>query len=1704
MTVYPLAIDSDETIVRIDDNLSELGTEAINQLRSAVFAIEEELGIQPSGSLSSVANRLDVSINPNGTIKASALTSVGLATLPIDDAQVGSGAGIQESKLALDYSTADLNAQLTSNTATLNSLAAFATTTDTNLLLHISGAVLLSDGSTAGRHVASHIDINDNPLDARDPTFVWNGLVDKDGNVRSATTVAEALLQINDEFVAHQLDQAGGAHFATGISVDTTNFFTLPKSADTVQKSLDAIDDAATIVIQQHQANHHSNGVPRESRTNVIGNVDGYSYNVVPQTPASAFLVKSPSTNPVDNNTTGDDIISFAPTDNSSFLFDEQFSKVKIGDVIRVNYGNGVEGVFNVESKRHLQGSEWVVRINGTNLANADGYSAFARIDRRPFENNKFGVMAAAAANNDIDPSIPPSLILGNPRAANALGLGFDPTQLDSSHYNLYLAMYPTGNPADAVVELPVIDVTGDAGISAGSYTIDTVVQTVNDAFRAGGFNYRFIAYSQDGEFGVMMSDTVSDVSFSIISGTVSAGSLTEGVYTNNVIGDATDGKDPLGLGVTKSGAASPNYTGSFDSALSATSFPTVIFPPLEKRNYTANGISRDDFAPTYATTTGGYWDGYISDRTAVGTTTVEITYQVEGNLARAELKPGKTILVQPEVDRADALFNEVDYGRFIIKSVVFQECCATDPAVTFITVINGLHASGAPTGSTGIPDLPVRLYFGEDSVSFNTSNVIDAVNGNDYSRYHEAYVNEEGETFSHERARMPIQTETVSLLNTDGTFKIREVSPKLKGYLDDASTDLNRFVRFVVLSYDSTSGEFDGYLGRRTGVDNVTDFGRIVTARKNVPARFYDASDVDFIEIEYVESDQYPGSSIISTDAARYVDIEIFDTLATNQENFLLAGCTVVNNRVECITDLREFGNVSEIDFTDSAIKFIEAGERHLHDNGVVAGFTYKGEDASNPGTLSFNGGIALVNGHFSTLGAQLISIPEIVQDTGAGETTTLNWGICVNDQDLLEAIPVTPTKQHFFARRLSDTDNYYIPSVTFDELTNNRKDLTLLYIANVTIASVTVNSVTDARANILNSTRNIPMTISDDVENSLFTSFEQVVTWASNSDKRVTVHVNGDITVDEEVDLTAITNLTVKGDGGRIIVNSENGFLINSGVRFEGVEFIYNNTLTGFDANDNAHLSLGIACINMNIASNNIVIDDCVFDQETAGERAPYVALYNEGPNFETIDNIKITNNHFKESDNGLNCAVGFLHTQNTTSLGARLSDINIDNNKIDGGGSIVIASTDTGVKFLPFGVSISGNYIDGGVIGYSLESQTSAATAPSPDTGITIADNYCYAIMHGGQDGKFLNGSGGITGSEKILNNTCNAIVVFVSGGTLEHCLISGNTVFADEFSADYGLDVTSYAGIFTFGGSSGVIITNNYIHKQVFLAAATERFDYGILAVNGGTVTDNVLDESFSITGITCTGTVVVTGNKISRDAIDITSFIDVQGSQGICRDNVLNSRFIDVAATDTGVIESSGDDMVITSNINQTVNINVKADLYGHMGPPSIATTLNDRGIYHYHEPGAIWPTFADRINLIGASNINAFVTFDGANELTQATWTIPFQTVVPVGAKIIGISATALVNNFNDWDRADVRLVVLGESLGTAVLINQDVQSFVSSAVNSLSMDITNDGGWSEFRVRGNESLMLKCVVENNSGTPSSVTFEDFLVTYTF
>lgn len=1580
MTVYPQAIDDDRSILRIDDNLSELGTAAINQLRSAVFAIEKELGTTPSGSRSSLDSRISVSLNEDGTLKTEAIIAAGLIALPIVDSYIANNAGIKEFKLDLDVGTLDLQAQIDAIDIVANNTASLAAETNADLLSHIAGAALLADGLTRGRHYDNQIDLS----------FT---LYDYEGSALSAIQVEEALYQINQSLVNHQTS-VYNAHPATSITVFAKDWNELPSDAENLQEVLDFIDNQETLSTGIDRATMQSNGIPRNARVQRI-DLDGYNYEIVPETKCRAFLAELSQTGPRDSISNGDDVIIFHPEDNSDFSFDAQFTQVQVGDILRINYGNGISGQFRVSSIRLTPGTEWAVRIDGWNLANCDGTTdgyAYARIDRRRHDIYTQGVLAVAAAHADTVPDGSCStaldgIIIGSPRGASATGIGFDPGALNEKHYKLWLRLYPSGNP-DEFNDLYPIDVTGNEGTTPGAYTLDTIVEATNRAFRASGYNYRFIAFQHKGEFGVMLADPWMNAAFTIIAGKTASTIVEEGVYTNNVVGDATDGYDALGFGARKAVVASP-VTSGYTDKYEAVNMPTIIHSPTKGRDYLTNG-ARQDFLRTKTGTQGdGYWNAtVISSFNDVPNNTITTTYRINKLLMAEELAPGKTIVVQP-VNVAETSI--VGYGRFIVGDVLYNEL----GSYTDVTVINSVHAGGSPMGGVLGDNTTVIIYFTEDSVNFNTHNLVEQ---GIFHRYHEIFVDQYGKTNAIERARVVKQSADTSKINTDkDNWQIRNVSSKLKGYrLDD---NFRNWIRFYIVNYNATTGEYDGYIGSPPDIGagwetnpGIVRNGPLTRATKNNIVRFYDETYVNFIDIEYRELGIDPGSVIAAP--PQYIDIEIFQSMVNDDEVMRIAGVSHNETIVGSITDLREFGTVSEENFTDSAIKFIESGERFLHTNGVIRGFEYTGTGV-NEAVLQLSGGLGLINGSFVAISEMDVVIPEMI-----GSSDTYNVFVCATKNGTLRTIPENTGAQFF-----QSITGEFVESYTFQEIIDSRKELLLLYVVNVTIypgtliepetGNLTLNSVSDARKYVLNETANITLSISDKPETSSFTTFDQIITWAKETTaETLYIKVRGDVEINSTIDLTSITSKIVfEGDGGVITVNTPTGFLVKSGVQFRNLKIVYNSILTSYDSSNLCHLSSTQSCIRFAAGASNCRIERCDFSQ-TIGERYPYIALYssiNPGTSG-IIENIYIEENVFHDStSSSYNCAVGFYQSgiSGSSHVVTTLRNIKVNKNVIEGYQSILM--TCQAQTFKTENVEICGNNGSGYsnsdtrgsrfMIGVSARRTDVSVGGPSTeeyDKSIRICDNNCSAIYPAGANGKYLDTLIS-SASFMISGNECYSITAYgySAGGVL---YIQDNVVnYPDLITnvlSNVGLDTTTTIQIL---GSGNFQINRN----QVYVASD----GIGIKVPAGlGNICNNRLHKA---------------------PTAGITAFIDAEGSNIYANifDNFLNSTSSAPWVGGTTYVLKHSDNCVVDRNINDVITKDIDA-VSGKIGACQDPFNSSIFGIAQgdYSNFGLL--------NIILRYD-RVIVNLDSTSSSILIGWKIPLAEIAPYSAKILSLNYTA-------------------------------------------------------------------------------------------
>lgn len=1669
MSKYPYNLDDDTTLPRVDDNITETGQEAINAVRDAVFAIQETLGIEPNGSAGSIANRLDVSLDSSGAIKTSALASIGLVTLPITNSQIGSNAGIEESKLSLMHSTSDLYTLISGNTALINSLNSFTNDIFTDLNLHISGSSLLSDGSSAGRHVLSQIDLNSVPSDSRDPLFTWSGLLDKNGNLRSAVTAAEGLKVVNEALVAHE-NQVSSAHAASAISVDTDNFKEIPLTAINVQSALNYLDNSEVLNIGQHRATQHANGIPKISRSESLL-VDGYGNNVIPNTTIYSYLIHPPNTTPVDDLSTGDDVIKFISS-NTSNSFDAKFSQVKVGDIIRINYGNGIEASFPIESIRHIPGTEWLVRINGVNLCESTDGSASARIDRAIYDVDTAGIFAVATANarNSTGPTntnILSSLIVANPKSAMALGLGFDANQLNSSHYNLYLELYPTGNPVDKVISLPAIDVTGNAGITPGFYTLSSVVDSINNKFREFGYNYRFIAFEYKGELGIMLADCINSASFAIISGDNSSGIVVEGTYTNNVVN--LDGWDALGFGPNGSNIASPAYQSTWSNATAAL-FPTKLVAPLKKRYAIVNGIKLDGFADMYLANADGSWDGYVSSRTVVGVSTVETTYTVELYLSASGIRPGKTIVVQPAISFNNGSYSDVDYGRFIIKSVNYIGACGNTPAQTQITVINSIHGLGSAISSSADVGLPVKLYFSYDSVDFNSQNLIDSGStSTDYKRFFEIYLSDSGKTFSHERLRAPIQNETANLLSTNN-FHFVDVSSKLRGYTDGIPTTFNKYLRFYVLNYDANTGEFDGYLGQRVpSTNNVVKTGKVSKGKKNVISRFYDETNIDYIDVIFSDSTGSPGTAVMSTSSPRYVDLELFPSLQLDDELLLLSTCEVNwdplsnENIIQYLTDKRQFGSVDESDFTDSAISFISAGNKYLHDCGVIRGLDY--DTTATGGEIFFKGGSAIVNGKVISANNQSVVIPEIYPQ-GTSKPQTLNWAICLNEFGNLVPIILTSSKDIFFAT--TGSQNYQVNSATFDEITNERKDLCIIAIASVTIASITINSITDARKFVAGLDNAAPLVWSSGEEYlGNFYNFSALKAWLINSNaKNNYVKVRGEFSLSDSIDLTGF-NRTVIIDGAESRITYEpsglgKGFIIGSNVHLKNMNIRY--VPTGITYTAGVTKNLGAGCIYFNgDYGYNIRIQDCNFESYDATQHPPFI---NFELNFDkALENVIISGNIFDAISEASSfafyqAAISFTNLATVGTSAAVMKNITIKDNYSRYYHGIYLNVEDTLAPGTLVNAVIENNVC--GNIGYFHG--TDGVNPFGSNNSLIIRNNHAKLIATMVGNNVALDGLFDYAIGDTIIEgNSCNWIhgQKYENSTTRGHLLINNNILKGSDSSYldNFYTGVYNNCAIRIYNDLDSTdmtpfIISNNSIDFGRD-NNTTYGYDYSIrVKGNCSIIGNNIAGINSSQYGLYCEANGYahptyydVEKNNFIRRSISITNYIYVNPTTtyGKVEHNTFDSTTVNgsseelVASTVAGeyldnwnFIKNKNQSYVISLTPNQAVSyleFLEKSNFTGVTSTVQSTALLTNNFRFNYN---------------------------DTSTEIT-CNWDIPINGIIPDGAYVYKIelthSATVVPSTYSSI------ILRYDSSGGTANQVTASAWTLVS---NTLTLNLTN------------------------------------------
>lgn len=220
-TVYPNDLDTDLELPIVDNNITEIGGEAINSLRGAIIAIENAIGVNPQGNTNDLATRINNVIDSNGNIKPSALQNIGIVSLPISNSQIGTNAGIEESKLDLDFGTSELNSRISSVNTDISALQSALASVSNQDALHFAGS--------SNRHDGYDIDLTT--------------------SIRGASDLESAINLVNNAFEDH-VGNTISAHAASAISL-SNEFRNI--SATNVQDAIGELDNISAASLTQHQ-----------------------------------------------------------------------------------------------------------------------------------------------------------------------------------------------------------------------------------------------------------------------------------------------------------------------------------------------------------------------------------------------------------------------------------------------------------------------------------------------------------------------------------------------------------------------------------------------------------------------------------------------------------------------------------------------------------------------------------------------------------------------------------------------------------------------------------------------------------------------------------------------------------------------------------------------------------------------------------------------------------------------------------------------------------------------------------------------------------------------------------------------------------------------------------------------------------------------------------------------------------------------------------------------------------------------------------------------------------------------------------------------------------------------------------------------------------------------------------------------------------
>lgn len=433
---YPNQIDTPSELPIVRDNIFEIGSDAINSLRSAIIQIEKTLGINPQGAVGlTVGSRVSQSLDSSGNIRREALDIAGVVSGPIFDDQVSDVAAIKETKLRLDFPTKILQSEISYVSSLIDEIQKQIEEISAKLSAHLSPDAI-------NRHPAKAISTT-----AIANTASSSGI--REFEASNVQSVLEGIFSSHINYDGTSISSTNNSHSANQVYFD--NSLTLDISSSDVQGAIEEVSGLLTGGVEKHQDLFHSNGF---SRTAYILDKTNSSYGVLLSESSTASIYQNLGEKPYFEIIL--DTMITPPVEG-----------VGIGDIIELTV-NGVAKEYQIYQVQNDPTSGditgfWLFGILFTTEVSIDTKIFLKR--HRSY--NSIGILASNRENYGLSSSSIIQII--NPDAPFILSSGINPAEISSSNRYFDIKIDGTSYSFDVY------------SLAASTQSIDSIIKSINE-----------------------------------------------------------------------------------------------------------------------------------------------------------------------------------------------------------------------------------------------------------------------------------------------------------------------------------------------------------------------------------------------------------------------------------------------------------------------------------------------------------------------------------------------------------------------------------------------------------------------------------------------------------------------------------------------------------------------------------------------------------------------------------------------------------------------------------------------------------------------------------------------------------------------------------------------------------------------------------------------------------------------------------------------------------------------------------------------------------------------------------------------------------------------------------------------------------------------------------------------------------------------